>query len=80
MPRLPGSRAWLVGPGKARRVRVMRQVLFVRPAYRVRLLGVSKMDEEIQGGSLVVDEPWLTDQRPRDFRVIPVTHVARSAS
>ena len=58
----------------------MSQVLYNRPAYRVRLIGVSKLDEEISGGTMVVDSPWLVDERPRDFRVIPVTHVARSAS
>ena len=60
-----GAVRWLRGIGPPREVMVVRQVLFNRPAYRVRVLHPTSTDRGIS--DIVIDGPWLTLRKPREI-------------
>jgi len=66
LPYSVGQKLWLDGPGKPRRVAVVSQVLYNRPAYRVRLLPLK--GDEGSAGQAVVDGIYLTIEKPTRSR------------
>ena len=58
----PGDHLWMTTVNRPRRVKVMRQVLYNQPAYRVRRLSVR--NEDASTNSFVVDGQYLSRAKP----------------